>query len=342
MRHKMTLVLCALLVVLVLACLLMLAHLRRFHEDLVTVYSVGDMVNPALLEEFQKKTHIRVTYCRLDEAVDHPLSLSDCDLLLGELPLLELMDQYDQLMTPDPESLQPPQNLAASYRGAAERGTSGKAVPALWTTMGLLHDSAASGVQVTSWNDLFDPGYPGTVMLNGSVQKSLSCAMMAVHGDITSPSPEQQLHAALALMRLERTALVSRSVGSLDAAFRSGAATLAPCYAGQAIELMNDMPDLSFVRPTEGSWQTLLAYAIPSSAAHPRPAVKLMNYLCRTENMAKNAAYSGWSTPSLAAFRMLSKSWQRNPLAYSRSGLARLNMPPLLEYHRQMGAYLFP
>ena len=85
-----------------------------------------------------------------------------------------------------------------------------------------------------------------------------------------------------------------------------------------------------------------MCYAIPKSYRDPEGAYALLNYLTRPYVMAKNSVWSGWSTPSPEAYRMLSPSWQRNPLAYPKGGLASLKVLPILNYRTWSGFYLLP
>ena len=98
--------------------------------------------------------------------------------------------------------------------------------------------------------------------------------------------------------------------------FRSNAAVLAPCYAREAISLMEEMPELTFVIPSEGNWHTMLAYAIPVRSTERTAAYALLDFLCQPSNLARNSIYSGWSTPSSPAFSLLDPKLQQNPLLY--------------------------
>lgn len=305
----------------------------RFHiptrQRSITMYSIGAMVDPKVLDNFSEDTGIAVRYVRLDQGVAYPLS--QCDLLLTELPFLEMLDAQGRLTPLDAERVVTDLHYAPSYFNAVRRNTHTAALPALWTTMGLIHDSTASGAMVGSWSKLFDPDYPGTIALTGSDTKALACALLALGWPIDSPRPEQCLSAVLALNRLSAVTLDYNAIGSLRQGFADGKVTLAPCYAGQAVSLMSEMPQLSFVTPIEGTWQTVLAYTIPRGCVDEDAAYALLNYLNRPYIMARNAVYSGWSTPSLDAWRLLSASWQKNPLAYGRSGLAVMHNPPMLD-----------
>ena len=71
----------------------------RFHvpeqQRGVTLYSVGDMIDPVILHNFTDETGIAVRLLRQDRG--ERARLSECDLLLTELPFLELLDAQGQL-----------------------------------------------------------------------------------------------------------------------------------------------------------------------------------------------------------------------------------------------------
>lgn len=308
----------------------------------ITLYSAQDLISPAVLKDFTMDTGIEVNLVITDRSGADPVSPAQCDLLFTELPCLQLMDSLGQLKVLDGERLSASEEQTSPYYRTIWQNTGGTAVPALWTTMGLLHNSTASGVQVKGWANLFDPEYPGVIAITGNHRKGLAAALLSQRCSLRSPRSEDLLAAVIDLKGHSAISFQYSTITELEEAFRSGSVSLATCYAGQAIPIMEDNPQLSFVIPGEGSWQTLLCYAIPSQCQQEEEAYALLNYLTRPYVMAKNAAYSGWSVTSLDAYRLLSPSWQQNPLAYTRSGLATLKTPQLLDYRGWKGFYLLP
>ncbi len=341
MKRRLIVIAAVVCVVLTVSVVALRSH-SPDRERSIVFYTLGDMVDPGVLRDFSEETGIPIRHVVIDPDRSHALRLSGCSLLLTDLPFLELLDSQGQLTFLDAQRIPSADRFAPAYQNAVRRNTHAAAVPALWSTMGLLHDSAASGVSVRGWADLFDPSYPGTVAITGSAKKALAGAMLAGGRALDSTQPEDCFGAVLTLNRLDLHSPGFRSVGALGDAFRTGSVTLAPCYAGQALPLMSELPRLSFVFPSEGTWQTVLGYAIPRQCSDTDAAYALLTYLCRPYVMARNAAYSGWSTPSLDAWKLLSPSRKKNPLAYGKSGLAVTDTLPFLDIRIGGNAPIIP
>lgn len=299
----------------------------------ITVYSQGDYIDPNVLTAFTRATGIQVSYTELNGSVEQAdtKTLSDvaeCDLLLADTALLSQLEQQALLLEIDWDQFTSWNQIDMTYLTAEVVTDSGSIVPCLWTTMGLLYNPTLTEIRVTGWSDLFRTEFAGRIAMPGQWRELFSAALLACGLDVNTERPEDIAEAAALLSSQESLVLGYYGAETLEAAFQSEQVILAPCYASQAMQLMSAMPGLSFVIPPEGSWQTMLAYAIPAQGQHREDVYELLNYLCQAEQLAKNAVYSGYSVPSSSAYALLNSSWQANPLAYPNGSLT--GQSPLL------------
>lgn len=279
----------------------------------LTVYSQGDYIDPRVLQSFTRSTGIKVEYRRIDTAAGE-LRPTDCDLLLADVELLARMNECHLLITIDCNNLSDRAQFSPAYFSQTMDQTGGCAVPCLWTTMGLLFDPTHTNTRVTGWDALFDREFAGQVAMTSRYRDAVTLALAADGRSIDSSRPEDMVAAD---RLLDRQCPVGYFDGTdLAPVFRSNAAVLAPCYAREAISLMEEMPELTFVIPSEGNWHTMLAYAIPVRSTERTAAYALLDFLCQPSNLARNSIYSGWSTPSSPAFSLLDPKLQQNPLLY--------------------------
>lgn len=302
-------------------------------KSALTVYSQGDYIDPDVLAAFTRATGIQVNYAKLTDSTEQEnaktlADTTECDLLLADTALLSQLEQQKLLLEIDWNRFTSWNQLDMTYLETEVVADSGTIIPCLWTTMGLLYNPTLTEIRVTGWNDLFRTEFAGRTVMPDQWQEVFSAALLACGLDVNTDRPEDIAEAAALLSNQEFLVLSYNDAGSLEAAFQSEQAILAPCYASQAMKLMAAMPGLSFVIPPEGSWRTMLAYAIPAQGQHQEDVYELLNYLCQAEQLAKNAVYSGYSVPSSAAYALLDSSWQTNPLAYPSANLA--DQAPLL------------
>ena len=278
----------------------------------ITVYSQGDWISPDLLEDFSRQTGIEVDYI----VSETPPQDVQADVLLADSELLGSLAEQGALAAL--ESVRPEpfgEEIDASFLrdcGVPE----GYVIPCLWTSMGLLYNPTQSDLQVTSWGILFDTRFAGQIVMPDRYREAYAVALAALGLDVNSADDDALLAAEEALERQQALVLDRCSPAQLEDYFASGEAVIAPCYAAVAGKLMAENPQLSFIIPNEGSWRILLSYAVAADTDRAGYASQFLDYMCRAEHLARNAAYCGYSTTSTAAWNLLDKSWQQNPLAY--------------------------
>ncbi len=277
----------------------------------ITVYSQGDWISPDLLEDFSRQTGIEVDYIVSETPRD-----VKADVLLADNELLGSLAEQGELAAWEPGQLeQLGEAIDASFLNSCGMAK-GYAVPCLWTSIGLLYNPTQSDLQMTSWSILFDTRFAGQIIMPDRYREAYAVALAALGLDVNSTDDNALLAAEDALERQQGLVLARCSAAQLEDYFASGEAVIAPCYAAVAGKLMAELPQLSFIIPNEGSWRMLISYAVAADTDRAGYAVQFLDYMCRAEHLARNAAYCGYSTTSTAAWNLLDKSWQQNPLAY--------------------------
>ena len=82
-------------------------------------------------------------------------------------------------------------------------------------------------------------------------------------------------------------------------------AWIAPYYAGDALTMISNNPNLSFAFPKEGSNIFIDSICIPKGSKNKEAAEAFINFLCEVEVMAANGEYIYYSTPSTNAKKLI-------------------------------------
>jgi spermidine/putrescine transport system substrate-binding protein len=93
-------------------------------------------------------------------------------------------------------------------------------------------------------------------------------------------------------------------------------AYIAPYYAGDALTMMDENPDLAAAYPAEGTNMFVDSICIPKGAQNKEAAEKFIDFLCRPDIAAANSGYIGYSTPNRGAFELLSDDLKDNDITY--------------------------
>lgn len=331
-----------LLILLTLGLLLSVATaelLGQWNQTTLILYSQEDVISDQVLRAFTQATGIHVTYRLPEEDSTH--SWAESDLVVGDQEWIAQRLAEEALAPLDRSRLEDLPQMEEDYLALSWDPENRYTIPCLWTTMGLVYDPSQTDLRVTGWSSLFDGRFAHALAMPSDSGTAFAVALAALGMDVNTNAQEDLIGAASYLAQQQDQVYAYCSPDQLAPLFQSGAIILAPCAAGDAIGLMANLPELSFVIPSEGSWRTLLSYAIPAASQKQEAAHALLEFLCSPTNQAKNAAYSGYSVVSQEAYDRLDPAWQANPLAYPR-GAAREQSPlltgqiPSLQQERQV------
>lgn len=189
-------------------------------------------------------------------------------------------------------------------------------VPYMWGVCGIIYNTTLvdENDDFETWNILWDPKYMGSILMFSSPRDAFGIAEKKLGFSFNTEDPEELAAAAEALK--EQKPLVQAYVA--DEVFDKmggGEAALAAYYAGDAITMMEDNPDLAFAIPREGTNIYTDAMCIPKGAPNKEAAEMYINFMCETKVALANVEYTCYSTPHTEAFEYLDEE-TRNSVSY--------------------------
>ncbi|MDF2567671.1 MAG: spermidine/putrescine transporter substrate-binding protein, partial [Oscillospiraceae bacterium] len=98
----------------------------------------------------------------------------------------------------------------------------------------------------------------------------------------------------------------------------NGDAAIAPYYAGDAVTMIENNPDLAFVVPKEGSNRFVDSMVIPKGTKNKAEAEEFINFMCKTDVAKANIEFIGYSTPHKAAYDALDREIKENQISYPK------------------------
>jgi len=97
---------------------------------------------------------------------------------------------------------------------------------------------------------------------------------------------------------------------------QDGTTWVAQAYNGDALQIMDNNPDIGFILPNEGTSLWIDSIVIPKYSENKELAYKFIDFLLEAENGKKNAEYVQYATPNKASLQLLSDNVKSNPLIY--------------------------
>ncbi|CAN5534931.1 spermidine/putrescine ABC transporter substrate-binding protein [soil metagenome] len=158
--------------------------------------------------------------------------------------------------------------------------------------VGLAYNRAATGRDITTIDDMWDPAFKGRVSLFSDAQDGLGMIMMSQGSDIESPTIETVQKAADLVKEQRDKGQIRRFTGNDYADdLAAGNIAIAQAYSGDVVQLQADNPDLQFVVPESGGTTFVDTMVIPYTTQNQKAAEEWINYVYDRVNYAKLVAY---------------------------------------------------
>lgn len=188
-------------------------------------------------------------------------------------------------------------------------------VPYTWGTVGIIYNTTLVDEAPTSWAALWDERYANDILMFGNSRDAFAIALLK-NGLSLNPKTIEDVEIAREDLIAQKTVVQAYVNDEIFDKMCGGEAALAPYYAGDALTMMEENPDLDFVSPSEGTNLFTDAAVIPKDAQNVEAAHMYINFLNEVEVALANAEYIYYPTPHTGAYELLEDEMKENPVAY--------------------------
>lgn len=198
-----------------------------------------------------------------------------------------------------------------------------------WQTgiAGIAYNIKATGRELRSVDDLFDPALRGRVSALLEMRDTMGLLMLADGHDVTRPTWAAAQGSFKRLERARRDGQIRRFTGN-DYQNDLLAGNLAACigWSGDVAQLAREQPDLRFLVPESGGmlWADLML--MPRGAPHRQEAAAWLNWVYDPPEAARIAASVQYISPVQGVQQILAKdpataAMARSPLMFPDAAL---------------------
>ncbi|MEG1863381.1 MAG: ABC transporter substrate-binding protein [Oscillospiraceae bacterium] len=188
-------------------------------------------------------------------------------------------------------------------------------VPYTWGVVGIVYNKTMVQKPVTSWDILWDEEYSGNILMFANSRDAFAISLLK-NGLSLNPKTQADIDVAKEDLKAQKSVVQAYVNDEIFDKMGGGEAALAPYYAGDAITMMEENPDLGFAIPEEGTNYFVDGVVILKDAANVEAAHMYINFLCQPDVALANAYATGYSTPNMGAYEMLDQERKSNPVAY--------------------------
>ena len=300
----------------------------RFRDANITlnVYNWGEYISVGtdgesmdINAEFQALTGITVNYTTFDtnESLYSKLKSGGAqyDIIIPSDYMIGKMINEDMLAPLDFSNIPNYSMIGEQYKNRDYDPQNQYSVPYTWGYVGIIYNTTMVTKPVDSWSILWDEEYAGDILMFDNSRDAFAIASKKL-GLSLNPANTEEIDLATKELEAQRSVVQAYVMDQIFDKMGGGEAALAPYYAGDAITMIEENPDLAFAIPKEGTNYFVDAMCIPKDSANKEAAEMYINFLCETPVAIANTLYIGYSTPQIVAEAALPEEVRENRIAY--------------------------
>lgn len=296
-----------------------------FAEDqiVLNVYNWGEYIEQETITLFEEKyPHIDVNYTTFDsnEAMYSKIvsGAASYDIVIPSEYMVSKLIQEDMLAEIDFSNVPNYKYIGEGYKNLASDPENKYSVPYFWGTVVVIYNSqfvSEEDVKDESLDLLWNEKYAGKILMFDNPRDSFGISLTRLGYSMNTGNEKEWQEAAKALS--DQKPIVQAYV--MDAIFdkmESGEAWIAPYYAGDALIIQENNPNIEFYIAKEGTNLFVDSMCILKSSEHKKEAELFINFMCEPEIAAMNAETVGYATPNTEAEKLLDPEITGNNLVY--------------------------
>ncbi len=291
----------------------------------LNVYNWGEYISDGSEDsldvnaEFEELTGIKVNYTNFATNEEMYTKIkgggADYDIVIPSDYMIARMINEDMLEPLNMDNIPNFADIDPSALGHAFDPDSSYSVPYMLGAVCMIYNTTMVEGTPDSWGLMFDEDYAGEILMFNNSRDAFAIAQ-AYSGLTLNPETTDEIIQAAELL-VEQKPIVQRYVADeIFDAMEGGNAAVGAYYAGDANNMIEANPDLSYVFPKEGVNVFVDAMAIPKGSPNQEAAEMYINFMCEAEISAANAEYIYYTTPVIGARELLSEELLDNPLIF--------------------------
>ncbi len=224
------------------------------------------------------------------------------DLIIPSDYMIARMIKEDMLLELDFDNIPNYTNVAEAYKDQAFDPENKYSVPYTWGTVGIIYNSKfVDEADVTGWDLLWNEKYAGQILMFDNSRDAFGIAQYKLGIDVNTTDKNELQQCADALSA-QRPLVQQYVMDQVYAKMEEGNAWIAPYYAGDAMMMMENNPDLQFYLPEDQAFNLFIdSMCIPSCCQEKEAAELFINFMCDPEISGANMDYICYGSPITGA-----------------------------------------
>ncbi len=285
----------------------------------LNIYNWDTYMDPAVLTSFEQEFGVTIQYdiyASNEEMLERVTSSSvDYDIVVPTDYMVAIMRRQGLLSPLNRANIPNFDNLDPAFINPVYDPGNRYCIPYQWGTMGIGYNIRATGREIESWADLFDPAFAGRIAMLGDARLTMGVVLLYL-GYSPNTTSAAEIAAARDFLLAHSDAIAAYAPDTGQDMLAAGEVDLAFEWSGDVFQVMAEDPDLRYVIPREGSLIWTDNMCILAGAPHQALAETFINYVLRPEVGAAISNYIHFSSPNQAALPLIQAEDRNNPALY--------------------------
>ena len=238
-----------------------------------------------ILSAFTELTGIEVNYTTYDtnESLYAKLKSggADYDVIIPSDYMIGKMINEGMLEKLNFDNIPNMAKIGEQYKGQEYDPNDEYSVPYTWGVVGLVYNKTMVDEAPTSWDAMWDEKYENSILMFNNSRDAFAIAAKRL-GMSMNPTTVEEVNTIAEELKAQKSLVQAYVMDEIFDKMEGGEAALAPYYAGDAMTMMDENPDLGFAIPEEGTNYFVDAMCIPAGSKNKEAAEMFINYMCET------------------------------------------------------------
>ena len=239
------------------------------------------------------------------------------DVIIPSDYMIARMVKEDMLLKLDFENIPNYANVLETYKNQAYDPENAYSVPYTWGTVGIIYNSKmVDEADVIGWELLWNEKYKGQILMFDNSRDAFGIAQYKLGIDVNTTDKAELQRCADELAR-QRPLVQQYVMDQVYEKMIQNNAAIAPYYAGDAMMMMAENPDLRFYLPESQGFNLFIdAMCIPDCCENKEEAELFIDFMCRPEISGANMDYICYGSPIEGARDHMDEALANDPVVY--------------------------
>ncbi|MEN6444540.1 MAG: spermidine/putrescine ABC transporter substrate-binding protein [Candidatus Cloacimonas sp.] len=306
--------------------LLILSSSCSKNKPVLYIFNWSDYIDPELTKEFEQQNKCIIKYSTYDSNENMLTKIMSSrkafDLVFPSGDHITIMRQANLLEPLDLSRIPNYKNLDSLLLAKAASFDEGNkyAIPYFWGLTGIIYNTKYVPKEILtsqSWNILSNQFFTSKnkVTMLDDAREVVGAALIYNGYDLNDTSTEALAAAEKTLAEWDKN-ITQFDSDSYKNEVADGTTWMAQAYNGDALQVMENNPDLGFFLPKEGTSLWMDNIAMLKSSNNKELAYKFINFLLDAKINERNTEYCRYATPNKEANNLLPEEIKNNALIY--------------------------